>query len=76
MLDEAVRNVAEGKRIQVDVGEVNDRIFLNNSSLGLYPDIVRDREKQQRRLGRGKWPAAAWATHRGAAPLSLPERRA
>jgi YegS/Rv2252/BmrU family lipid kinase len=60
-LDEAVRNVAEGRRVEVDVGEVNDRIFLNNSSLGLYPDIVRDREKQQHRLGRGKWPAAAWA---------------
>ena len=60
-LDAAVRNVAEGKRVEVDVGEVNDRIFLNNSSLGLYPDIVRDREKQQHRLGRGKWLAAAWA---------------
>lgn len=61
-LDEAIRNVAEGRRVKVDVGEVNDRIFLNNSSLGLYPDIVRDREKQQRRLGRGKWLAAGWAT--------------
>ncbi len=61
-LDEAVGNVAKGQRIQVDVGEVNDRIFLNNSSLGLYPDIVRDREKQQHRLGRGKWLAATWAT--------------
>ncbi|HEU4373271.1 MAG TPA: diacylglycerol kinase family protein [Telluria sp.] len=60
--EDAVRNVAEGRRIQVDVGEVNDKIFLNNSSLGLYVDIVRDREKQQHRLGRGKWPAAAWAT--------------
>ena len=62
VLDEAVRNAAEGRRLQVDVGEVNERIFLNNSSLGLYPDIVRDREKQQHRLGRGKWPVAAWAT--------------
>jgi diacylglycerol kinase family enzyme len=61
-LDEAVRNLATGVPRQVDVGEVNERIFLNNSSLGLYPDIVRDREKQQRRLGRGKWPAAVWAT--------------
>ncbi len=61
-LDEAVRNLASGVPRQVDVGEVNGRIFLNNSSLGLYPDIVRDREKQQRRLGRGKWPAALWAT--------------
>jgi diacylglycerol kinase family enzyme len=61
-LDAAVRNLASGRRRQVDVGEVNDRIFLNNSSLGLYPDMVRDREKQQRRLGRGKWLAALWAS--------------
>jgi diacylglycerol kinase family enzyme len=61
-LMDAVRNLAEGVPRQVDVGEVNGRIFLNNSSLGLYPDIVRDREQQQRRLGRGKWPAAMWAT--------------
>jgi diacylglycerol kinase family enzyme len=61
-LDEAVRTIAEGRPIQVDVGEVNDKIFLNNSSLGLYVDIVRDREKQQHRFGRGKWPAAARAT--------------
>jgi diacylglycerol kinase family enzyme len=61
-LVDAVRNLAEGVPRRVDVGEVNGRIFLNNSSLGLYPDIVRDRERQQRRLGRGKWPAAMWAT--------------
>jgi diacylglycerol kinase family enzyme len=42
------------------VGEANGRIFLNNSSLGLYPIIVREREKKQR-LGSGKWPAFAWA---------------
>lgn len=60
-LDAAIANIARGVRIQVDVGEVNERIFLNNSSLGLYPDIVRDRQQQQRRLGRGKWLAFAWA---------------
>jgi diacylglycerol kinase family enzyme len=61
-LDQAVKAIATGVPKQVDVGEVNGRIFLNNSSLGLYPDIVRDREKQQHRLGRGKWLAAAWAS--------------
>ena len=61
-LDEAIATIATGVRRTVDVGEVNDRIFLNNSSLGLYPDIVRDREKQQSRLGRSKWLAALWAT--------------
>ena len=60
-LDRAIANLAHGKPVMIDVGEVNERIFLNNSSLGLYPDIVRDREKQQRRLGRGKWLACGWA---------------
>jgi diacylglycerol kinase family enzyme len=61
-LEQAVRVLAGGRTRDVDVGQVNDRIFLNNSGLGLYPDIVHDREKQQRRLGRGKWVAAFWAT--------------
>jgi diacylglycerol kinase family enzyme len=56
-LDEAVANAVKGEALQVDVGEVNGRIFLNNSSLGIYPDIVRDREQQQRHLGRSKWHA-------------------
>ena len=60
-LDAAIANLAAGHVAQVDVGEVNGRIFLNNSSLGLYPDIVRDRQRQQRRLGRGKWTAFGWA---------------
>jgi diacylglycerol kinase family enzyme len=58
----AARNLIAGEAVKVDVGEVNERIFINNSSLGLYPSIVRHREKQQERLGRGKWFAAAWAT--------------
>jgi diacylglycerol kinase family enzyme len=60
-LDQAVANIAHGVPLQVDVGEVNGRIFLNNSSLGIYPDIVHDREHQQRHLKRGKWPAFGWA---------------
>jgi YegS/Rv2252/BmrU family lipid kinase len=61
-LDEAVKVIATGRHKRVDVGEVNGHLFLNNSGLGLYPDIVHDRERQQRRLGRGKWLAAAWAS--------------
>jgi diacylglycerol kinase family enzyme len=61
-LDGAIANLAQGRPARVDVGEVNGRIFLNNSSLGLYPDIVSDRQRQQRRLGRGKWLAFCWAS--------------
>ncbi|HEY0429578.1 MAG TPA: diacylglycerol kinase family protein [Pyrinomonadaceae bacterium] len=59
-LAEAVRIIAEGNTKKIDVGEVNEHIFVNNSSIGLYPGIVRRRELQQR-LGRGKWAAAFWA---------------
>jgi diacylglycerol kinase family enzyme len=56
-IDEAIAAIARGHDVRVDVGEVNGRLFINNSSLGLYPDIVLDREHQRRRLGRGKWMA-------------------
>ena len=59
-LDQAVRVIAENHTRQVDVGEVNGRVFVNNSSIGLYPRIVRRREHHQR-LGGGKWTAAFWA---------------
>jgi diacylglycerol kinase family enzyme len=61
-LEASVRNIVEDNVIAVDVGEVNNRIFINNSSIGLYPDIVRDRERQQSRLGRGKWRSFLWAS--------------
>ena len=38
---DAVVATLRGRAREVDVGEVNGRFFLNNSSLGLYPDIVR-----------------------------------
>jgi diacylglycerol kinase family enzyme len=59
--EEAVRVIAENHIEEIDAGEVNGQIFINNSSIGLYPQIVRRREKQQHRLGRGKWLAAFWA---------------
>ena len=61
-LEAAVQLIGSAAPRPTDVGEVNGRVFVNNSSLGLYPDIVRDRERQQKRLGRGKWPALVWAS--------------
>ena len=59
-LDEAVKIIAQNHVKIIDVGEVNQRIFINNSSIGLYPHIVEKREAQQR-LGHGKWRSAFWA---------------
>jgi diacylglycerol kinase family enzyme len=63
-LPAAVQTIAQGHTTKVDVAEVNGRIFINNSSLGLYPHIVAEREKQQERLSRSKWTAFFWATLR------------
>lgn len=61
-LPAAVQTIVRGEETEVDVGEVNDRVFLNNSSLGIYPHVVARREEQQEQLGRAKWPAFLWAT--------------
>ena len=59
-LEKAVQTLFSGRVARVDVGEVNGRVFLNNSSIGFYPRIVQEREREQRR-GRGKWVAFAQA---------------
>jgi len=60
-LQRAVQTVVAGHETRVDVGDVNGRIFLNNSSIGIYPDIVVEREVLRRR-GFRKWTAFAVAT--------------
>ncbi|HUR70077.1 MAG TPA: diacylglycerol kinase family protein [Candidatus Thermoplasmatota archaeon] len=56
-LDAAAALIATGEPRRIDLGEVNGRIFVNNSSIGLYPAIVVDRDAQRERAGRGKWVA-------------------
>jgi len=60
-LAEAVRVIGAGNFVSIDVGQVNDRVFINNSSLGLYPMMVLDREAQQERHGLSKWTAMLFA---------------
>jgi diacylglycerol kinase family enzyme len=50
----AVSCIANRQIASVDVGQVNGRIFLNNSSLGIYPRMVRQRVEEQK-VGRSKW---------------------
>jgi diacylglycerol kinase family enzyme len=62
-LHQAIAVVAAGRIGHVDVGMANDRIFVNNSSIGIYPSIVDVREAL-RKQGHRKWPAMAIATLR------------
>lgn len=48
----------------VQVAAINDRLFLVNASLGVYPELLRNREAYRARFGRSRWVAfvAAGAT--------------
>jgi diacylglycerol kinase family enzyme len=54
---DAARVIATGRSRAIDVGEVNGRVFINNSSIGLYPHVVRHRDDMRERLGHNKWYA-------------------
>ena len=53
-LDQAAAVIAAGHDRLIDLAEVNGRIFVNNSAVGLYPDMVRFRDDQRARTGRSK----------------------
>lgn len=48
-----------GQSRQIDTGRVNDRFFVNNLSIGLYPELVARREERGRDYPR--WKARLYA---------------
>lgn len=46
-LDEATETVCSGKLQPVDFCTVNDKVFLNNASIGMYPSMVLDRDSKK-----------------------------
>ena len=62
-LTASARALVTGVVRQVDVAEVNGRAFVNNSVLGIYPDMVAIRDQIRDERGWGKVravPVAAW----------------
>ena len=41
----------------VQVAAINDQLFLVNASLGIYPELLQDREAYKARFGRSRWVA-------------------
>lgn len=48
----AARAILDGSPHPIAVGTLNDRVFLNNVSIGLYPAILEEREAAYARFGR------------------------
>jgi diacylglycerol kinase family enzyme len=57
----AVGVIAAGKVAALDIAEVNGRVFVNHSAIGIYPRMLRHRDLQRHRFGRSKGLATAVA---------------
>ena len=55
-IPQAVKRIVKGAHQQIDIGTVNDHVFVNNTSIGFYPRSLRVRDAYSQPLG--KWPAA------------------
>jgi len=59
-LPDALDHLLQGEPVPVQVGLVNDRIFLVNASVGFYPELLEDREAFKQKFGRSRF-VAIWA---------------
>lgn len=57
-LAEAAHVAATGERRRIDLGRAGGRIFVNNASIGLYPRLVRERDRRELPKWLGTVPAA------------------
>ena len=53
----AAETIASGQARMVDLGEVNGEIFINNSSIGIYPYLIIERDRRRARDRLAKWMA-------------------
>ena len=72
-LGEAAEVIAKGVQRAVDLAEVNGETFINNSSIGIYPYMVLDRERRRSHHKLAKWMAMVPALFRAA--RHFPRRR-
>jgi diacylglycerol kinase family enzyme len=70
----ALAAFTDGAERAVDVGYANDRLFLNNVSLGLYANLVHRREHHRRRRQTVRRARAARREQRVRAVAALPRR--
>ncbi|MDB6179859.1 diacylglycerol/lipid kinase family protein [Paracoccus fistulariae] len=59
-MEEAIETLRSGVPRRADVAKIENLVFLNNVSLGIYPHILKTRESVYRRWGRSRL-AAYWS---------------
>jgi diacylglycerol kinase family enzyme len=53
----AAKQLLSAQPSPVQVAAINQRLFLVNASLGVYPELLQDREAYKARFGRSRWVA-------------------
>ncbi len=73
-VSDVIEAVKTGSAVEITVGSADhdgrDLYFLNTFAIGIYPELVKEREKHEKQIG--KWPAMALAMSRvlrGAEPV-------
>jgi diacylglycerol kinase family enzyme len=61
-LDTAIDALKAGRVRAIDVGRIGDRYFVNNAGIGIYPEMVYERQRSEDRVG--KWLASTGAALR------------
>lgn len=56
-IEQCIEIFKSGVRKTIDIGEINNRNFVNNATIGFYPKMVRERNKQMRWYKLGKFSA-------------------
>ena len=72
-LQGALELLDSGEARPVTVGTINDRVFLNNASIGAYPEILDQREGIYKRWGRSRI-AAHWSVIQALLTVHKPYR--
>lgn len=71
LVEDAVDVIAAGEIRQTNIAVINDKVFLNNTSIGAYPAILQTREGIYERWGRSRI-AAYWSVVKALATLRAP----
>ena len=69
--EDAIQTILNAQVQPVSVGDMNGKVFLNNISLGAYPEILEKREAAYKKFGRSRF-LAYWATLRALMDLRHP----
>jgi len=59
-IPDALQYFKTAKKTKIDVGQVDGKVFINNSSIGFYSDSLFERVAHEKTFG--KWPAMIIAT--------------